>query len=51
MQAFDFQIIPIDIFDQYKAVVSEEILFTAFDQLKDGKMPPFLQMGLAFILQ
>jgi Fic family protein len=38
MQAIDFQIIPTDLLEQYKMVVSEEILFTAFDQLKDAPL-------------
>jgi hypothetical protein len=33
--AVDFQIIPTDLLDQYKILVSEEALTKAFDQLHD----------------
>lgn len=38
MPAFEFQIIPIELLEQYKAVISEQKLFTAFDQLKDAPL-------------
>jgi Fic family protein len=38
MQAFDLQVIPIDLLKQYKSVVPQEALSTAFDQLKDAPL-------------
>jgi Fic family protein len=38
MQALDLQIIPIGLLEQYKAVVSEKALSTAFDQLQDAPL-------------
>jgi Fic family protein len=38
MQAPDFQIIPIDLLETYKATVSQEALATTFDQLKDAPL-------------
>jgi Fic family protein len=38
MQAFDLQIIPIPLLEQYKTVVPQENLTAAFDQLKDAPL-------------
>ncbi|WP_158796107.1 Fic family protein [Pedobacter sp. L105] len=38
MLEIDLQIIPTDLLDQYKAVVSEEALLTAFNKLEDAEL-------------
>lgn len=38
MPEIDLQVIPKDLLDQYKNLVSEETLFTAFNQLEDAEL-------------
>jgi hypothetical protein len=38
MKPLDLQIIPIDLLEQYKMVVPQEVLFTAVDKLKDAPL-------------